>query len=186
MQIFPRHRVFISFHHEDESYRDWLLAIMRDDVVDEPVENEEIDSANFSTDRIRQQIRDQVIRDATVTIVLIGSCTWQRMDVDWEIGSSLKDTALNPRCGLLGIILPSHPDAGAKNFNLNLIPPRLADNIGGKDPYALIYEWSYNAAKIRDWIHIAFARSIESPPDNNRQQYRSNGSGPCSGGWHND
>lgn len=184
MYIFPRHRVFVSSHREDQSYKSWLLAIMRDDVVGESVGSGEVDDDHFSTGSIRQQIRDEVIRDATVTIVLIGSCTWQRMDVDWEIASSLEDTALHPRCGLLGIMLPDHPDAGEKKFNLNLIPPRLADNIGGKDPYALIYDWSYNAAELRDWIHRAFARSTESPPDNNRQQYRSNGSGPCSVGWH--
>ena len=45
-----------------------------------------------------------------MTIVLIGPCTWQRKHVDWEIGASLRKTRKNSRCGLLGILLPNHPD----------------------------------------------------------------------------
>ena len=33
---------------------------------------------------MRQKIRDEYIRDATVAIVLIGPRTWQRKHVDWE------------------------------------------------------------------------------------------------------
>ena len=47
---------------------------------------------SLATDTIRQRIRDNFIRDATVTVVLIGPCTWQRKYVDWEIGSSLRAT----------------------------------------------------------------------------------------------
>ena len=31
----PRHRVFISFHHEDQAYKDWFIQVMGDDIVDE-------------------------------------------------------------------------------------------------------------------------------------------------------
>ena len=79
----------------------------------------------------------------TVTIVLMGPCTWQRKHVDWEIGSSLRATKNNSRCGLLGIWLPSHPDYGRSNYNPRLIPPRLADNCNGDNPYARLYDWSY-------------------------------------------
>ena len=181
----PRHRVFISFHHQDQAYKDWFVQIMGSDIVDESVGDGDIDDDNLATDTIRQRIRDNFIRDATVTIVLIGPCTWQRKHVDWEIGSSLRATRLNSRCGLLGILLPNHPNVGAAQYRLNLVPPRVADNVGGADPYASVYGWSYNTTEIRNWIHRAFERRTGTPPDNSRQQYRYNRSGPCSDGWRN-
>ena len=104
--------------------------MMGDDIVDESVEDGDIDDDNLTTETIRQYIRDGFIRDATVTIALIGPCTWQRKHVDWEIGSSLRATRLNSRCGLLGILLPNHPNAGAARYSLKLVPPRVADNVG--------------------------------------------------------
>ena len=183
MQHAPRHRVFISYYHEDQAYKDWFVRMMGDDIVDESVEDGDIDDDNLNTETIRQYIRDGFIRDATVTLVLIGPCTWQRKHVDWEIGSSLRATRLNSRCGLLGILLPKHPNAGAARYSLNLVPPRVADNIGGNDPYAVIYNWSSNANEIRNWIHQAFSGRDGTPPINGRTQYRNNRIGDCSRGW---
>ena len=179
----PRHKVFISFHHEDQAYKDWFVQMMGDDIVDESVEDGDIDDDNLATETIRQRIRDNFIRDATVTIVLIGPCTWQRKHVDWEIGSSLRATRLNSRCGLLGILLPKHPNAGAAQYNPNLVPQRLADNVRGNDPYAVVYNWKQDANIIRSWIHTAFQRRDGAPPNNARQQFRNNRSGDCSRGW---
>ena len=181
----PRHRVFISFHQRDHVYKEWFVQMMGNDIVDESVGDGDIDDDNLATETIRQRIRDNFIRDATVTVVLIGPCTWQRKHVDWEIGSSLRTTRLNSRCGLLGILLPNHPNVGAAQYRLNLVPPRVGDNIGGADPYAVVYGWSYSTTDIRDWIHRAYERRTRTPPDNSRQQFRRNRSGPCSDGWRN-
>ena len=183
MEQTPRHKVFISYYHEDQAYKDWFVRMMGDDIVDESVKDGDIDDDNLATETIRQYIRDGFIRDATVTIVLIGPCTWQRKHVDWEIGSSLRATRLNSRCGLLGILLPNHPNAGAARYSLNLVPPRVADNVGGNDLYAMVYNWSSNATEIRNWIHRAFSRRDGTPPNNGRIQYRNNRSGDCSRGW---
>ena len=118
-----------------------------------------------------------------VTVVLIGPCTWQRKYVDWEIGSSLRATRLNSRCGLLGILLPNHPNAVTRQYSPQMVPPRLADNVGKDDPYALIYDWSYQTSEIRNWIHRAFSRRDGTPPNNGRTQYKNNRSGDCSSGW---
>ena len=179
----PRHKVFISYYHEDQQYKDWFVQMMSDDIVDESVEDGEIDDDNLATETIRQYIRDGFIADATVTIVLVGPCTWQRKHVDWEIGSSLRATKNNSRCGLLGIWLPSHPDYGRRNYNPRLIPPRLADNCNGDNPYARPYDWSYQTSDIRNWIHTAFERRDGTPPNNGRDQFRYNRGGDCSIGW---
>lgn len=183
----PRHRVFISFHHADQAYKDRLVKMMADDIVDESVGDGDIDDDRLSTDRIRQVIRDNFIRDATVTVVLIGPCTWQRKHVDWEIGSSLRSARNNSRCGLLGILLPNHPDFGKRTYNPRLIPPRLAINRGEDDPYAHIYDWPghQEMASVRDWVHRAFRRRNGAPPHNNSRQFRNNRSGDCSRGWQN-
>ena len=180
----PRHRVFISYHHDDQVYKDWFIQMLGDDIVDESVSDGDIND-NLATETIRQNIRDYFIRDATVTVVLIGPCTWQRKHVDWEIGSSLRHTSLNPRCGLLGILLPNHSNARTGQFSHNLVPPRLADNVGGIDPYASIYDWSDNSTDIRNWIHWAFERRTGTDPNNSRGQYRHNRSGWCYEGWSN-
>ena len=183
----PRHRVFISFHHEDQAYKDWFVKHMGDDIVDESVGDGDIDDTNLATETIRQYVRDDFIRDATVTIVLIGPCTWQRKHVDWEIGSSLRATVNNSRCGMLGILLPNHSDYGKQQFGLSSVPPRLADNVMGATPYAIVYKWPHNhdLSGVRSWIHTAFERRDGTPPNNGRAQFKKNRSGDCSLGWKN-
>ena len=180
-----RHKVFISFHHDDQEYKDLFVRMMEGDIVDKSVEEGDIDDFHIKTETIRQKIRDDFIADATVTIVLIGPCTWQRKHVDWEIGSSLRKTEKNPRCGLLGILLPNHPDFGTGKYHSHLIPPRFADNCKGDDSYASIYNWPGQQAtdRLRQWIHKAFERRDGTPPDNRRDQFGRNRSGSCLDGW---
>ena len=183
MNTTPRHKVFVSFHHEDQRYKNDFVDMMEGDIVDQSVEDGDIDDDNLSTETIRQKIRDEFIRDATVTVVLVGPCTWQRKHVDWEIGSSLRDTRRNARCGLLGILLPNHTNYRSRNYTPELIPPRLADNCEGRDPFAHIYDWSSDSAFIRSCIHRAFNRKDGMPPNNNGRQFRNNRSGDCLLGW---
>ena len=180
----PRHKVFVSYHHEDQWYKDRFAQMMDGDIVDKSVEDGDIDDTNLKTETIRQKIRDDFIADATVAVVLVGPCTWQRKHVDWEIGSSLRNTKRNSRCGLLGILLPNHPNYGDRSYNPRLIPPRLADNCKGDDRYACIYDWSGQTADIRRWIHQAFLRRKRQPdPDHSREQFANNRSGKCLEGW---
>ena len=98
-----RHKVFVSYHHEnDQIYREiferWFSDVY-DIMVSKSVEIGDINQ-NLKTDTIRQKIRDEFLRDSTVTVVLIGAETWKRKHVDWEIGASIRDTKYNPRSGL--------------------------------------------------------------------------------------
>lgn len=171
----PRHRLFVSYHHEDQAYKDKFIQMMGDDIVDESVGDGDIDDRD-KTSTIRQKIRDEFIRDASVTVVLIGPRTWQRKYVDWEIGSSLRKTKRNSRCGLLGIVLPNHPYYEKTQYRPDRMPPRLIDNVKGKDPYAIIYHWPRRnrAASIRKWVHRAFARRNGTPPNNSRDHFGRN------------
>ena len=183
----PKHKVFISYHDEDREYKKRFVQMMGPRIVDQSVDDDDIDDNDIKVDTIRQKIRDGFIRNATVTIVLIGPCTWQRKHVDWEIGSSLRETKKNSRCGLLGILLPNHPNYRSKKRNPCLMPPRLADNCKGDDAYARIYDWPspWTPARIGEWIHTAFVRRKGTAPNNGRVQFKNNRNGNCSAGWKN-
>lgn len=173
-----RHKVFVSYHHaNDQDYRNYfegLFANICDIMVSKSVQIGDIDPYT-PTDRIRQIIRDKYLHDSTVTVVLIGCETWKRKHVDWEIGSSIRDTKYNHRSGLLGILLPSYPDISlfAPNtvvndgvvYNPHTIPPRLYDNI--QCGFAKIYNWSNNPYEVQGWIHEAFQRRFKTPYPNN-------------------
>ena len=181
-----RHKVFISFHEQDIEHKERFVSMMGKRIVDRSVDTGNIDDTGLRTTTVRQKIRDDYIADATVTIVLIGPCTWQRKHVDWEIGSSIRRTKKNPRCGLLGIWLPNHPDYGKRSFRGQLIPPRLWDNCEGDDPYTLIYDWPkpWTPARVSEWIHRAFVRRQGLPPDNSRESFgRNRVRRKCSEGW---
>lgn len=179
-----RRKVFVSYHGDDQKYKDRFVQMMGGHIIDKSVGEGDIDNTGKKTDHVRQLIRDNFISDATVTVVLIGAATWQRKHVDWEIGASLVHTKKNDRCGLLGILLPNHPDFGRKQYNPRLIPERLALNAEGDDPYAVVYDWTRNRDKIQNWINKAFNRRDGHPPNNKGvQPYRSNRGGDPASGW---
>ncbi len=180
-----RRKVFISYHVEDRDQVKQFADSMGSVIVDKSVKDSDIDDRNIKTATVRQKIRDNFIADASVTVVLIGPRTWQRKHVDWEVGSSLRQTKKNPRCGLLGILLPNHPDYGKEGYNPRLIPPRLADNCQQKDPYAIIYDLPRNQvkSKVRSWIDQAFERRSRAVPTNKRKQFARNRRGNCMQGW---
>ncbi|NKC12080.1 MAG: hypothetical protein GKR94_07715 [Gammaproteobacteria bacterium] len=90
-----RHNVFISYHHDnDEAYKlkfERLFSGVSNVLETKAVSDGDIDPYS-KTETIRQKIRDEFIRSASVTVVLIGSDTWKRKHVDWEISSSIRDT----------------------------------------------------------------------------------------------
>ena len=182
-----RHKVFISHHDADSDYKRRFIQMMGDFIVDVSVDEDGIDDIDLAAETIRQEIRNRHIRQASVTVVLIGPCTWQRMHVDAEIHSSIRHTDYNQRCGLLGIWLPNHPDYRSDEYSETLMPARLADNIDGDDPYAQLYDWPRKRARRREivhqWIDEAFYRRRGIPPNDIRPLLRGNIGGSCSNGW---
>lgn len=173
------HKVFVSYHHTpgDEQYRNYFERLFQESnqiMVSRSVQIGDIDP-NLNTETIRQKIRDEYIRDSTVTVVLIGPETWKRKHVDWEIGSTIRDTELNPRGGLLGIILPTYPLYQQNQYNPYSIPPRLHNNI--ECGFAQIYRWSTNPMNVQNWIHEAFERRNAINPDNSFPSFINNRSG---------
>lgn len=178
-----RHKTFVSYHHaNDQCYRNCfeeLFTERHDIFVSQSVQIGDIDP-NTSTERVRQIIRDQYLRETTVTVVLIGTQTWQRKHIDWEIGSSLRDTMYNSRSGMIGIFLPTYPlEWNGVNclweYNPYTIPPRLYDNV--QRGFATLHKWSENPNDVQEWIHQAFKRRFEIIPDNSYPTFAVNRNG---------
>lgn len=176
-----RHKVFVSYHHANDQWdRDKFETLFSNYygvMISKSVQIGEIDSF-LPTERIRQKIRDDYLRDSTVTVVLIGKETWKRKHVDWEISSSIRNTKLNSRSGLVGIILPDHPDFGRDKYNPYIIPPRLHYN--AKCGYAFLYEWSNDPKSVYTWINNAYDKRFKVQPDNSYPSFTNNRNGR---GW---
>ena len=172
---FNRHKIFLSFHHaNDEQYKrrfEQLFCNIYDAAVSRSVSDGDIDPY-LPTETIRQKIRDNNLRDSTVTVVLIGKDTWKRKHVDWEISSSIRQTQYSSRSGLIGIILPTYPRLNTSKYNQYTIPPRLYHNI--ECGFASIYNWSEDPLQVSNWIHQAFLRRNQVNPDNSYPLFANN------------
>ncbi len=103
------HRVFISYHHKnDQWYKEELVRWGEQNgiFIDESVHVGDIPD-DCKDEDIRIQIRDEYLRITSVTILLVGTHTWARKHIDWELYSSMRDSEKNKKSGLVVIMLPS-------------------------------------------------------------------------------
>jgi len=152
-----RRKCFISYHHADqEAVNQFVRAF--DHTHDcfiarglgEEMPGDVINSTN--TDYVMAKIRERFLADSTVTIVMIGQCTWARRYVDWEIQSSLRRGEHSTPNGLLGIRLRA---AGS-------FPERFAANLSSDWPrvdcYARHMEYPTSAGDLTTAIEAAYQR----------------------------
>ncbi|HZH77854.1 MAG TPA: TIR domain-containing protein [Archangium sp.] len=176
-----RHKVFASYHHaNDQNYKnifDQRFSGTYDILVRGSVQLGDIDP-NIHTETVRRTIRDEHLADSSVTVVLVGTQTWQRKHVDWEIYASLRDTPNSPRSGLVGILLPSYWQLyGA--VNQYTLPPRLWDNV--QCGFAKLYRWTEEPAQMQHIIHEAYLNKSKVQPNNARLMFANNRTGDR---WH--
>ncbi|MDE0152470.1 MAG: TIR domain-containing protein [Gammaproteobacteria bacterium] len=141
------HRVFISYHHDnDQPYKEKLVEIAeRNSIfVDMSVDTGDI-TEDLDDEHIRKIIRDNYLRDSTVTIVLVGTDTKHRKHVDWEIHSSMYDGVVNKRSGILVINLPTIPDSSCQaaygEEEKKLIHPEITTwtSVDAREEYERLY-----------------------------------------------
>ena len=103
-----KHKVFISFYHKDQRYKDALVAWGESHglFVDKSVNIGDIPE-HWGDEQIRIEIRDDYLQDSTVTIVPIGAETKNRKHVDRGIHSSMHDGRVNKRSGILAVNSPA-------------------------------------------------------------------------------
>lgn len=156
-----RHKCFISYHSADTDEVATFLSTFGTEFIAKTIgvtdEDDFIESEN--TDYVMSQIRSKYLGDSTVTIVLVGQCTWARRYVDWEVYSSLRNSKNSSVNGLLAIQLPSAASSSSS------LPARVSVNVtrdaDGKDiGYARYNVYPGSQQALRNLISDAYlARS---------------------------
>jgi hypothetical protein len=169
-----RHKCFVSYHSTDADEAAAFLESFGTEFIPRTLGVTEDDPFINSQDEdyIKEQISTKYMADSTVTILLVGKCTWARMFIDWEIGATLRNSPVNKRSGLLAYKLPSAADS-------QKIPDRLSDNYTYNKPsesYASYLVYPSSKSSVRSNIQTAFeARDSKAYLiDNSRALFRSN------------
>lgn len=99
------HKCFLSYNASDKAAVDDFVSKFSGSFIRRGIKMEDdiIDSNN--TDYVMRRIRELYLKDSTVTIVLIGKCTWARRFVDWEVQASLRNPEDGYPNGLVAIQL---------------------------------------------------------------------------------
>jgi len=134
-----KRRIFISFDHDDTQQVTGFLGL-RQFVDNFDFYNHKLDRRIQSKDGeyVAKVIREEYIRPASVTVVLIGNRTAQSPWVNWEIEESKRQGK-----GLLGIRLKD---------TWGVTPPGIpSEAVGGWDPdkFASWVEWAYQKSQRR-------------------------------------
>lgn len=178
-----RRKCFISYHHADQAWVDHFVNTFDHDRnlfiargLGQTMAQDIIDSAD--TDYVMRRIRQLYVSDSSVTLLMLGKCTWARRYVDWELQGSLRAPENGLPNGLLAIKLPTFPENGAfpDRLNRNLLSPeRKAARL---DCYARWLAYPQSADELWAAIEAAYQRRtthaylIDNPRDrfsNNRQ-----------------
>ena len=169
-----RHKCFVSFHHVDEDEVETFIDTFEDAFIPRVlgVSDEDEFIKSTDTDYVMEQIREKYLTDSTVTIVLVGKCTWARRYVDWEVYSSLRNDSKNRRSGLMAITLPSAADYASKK-----LPLRVDDNVDGDKGYARWWKYPSSVSSLQGLIEEAFqARTSKADKINNKRERKMNNS----------
>lgn len=150
-----RHKCFISYHGADiaevtafverfnEVFIPRVVGASDSDHFSDPVDSK-------TEEYIKQQIGAKYLSDSSVTLLYVGSCTWSRKFVDWEISSSLRNDPVNKRNGLLAITPPDN--------STNRLPSRFSANYQrDHESYAGYIYYPTTDAALRTAINDAFA-----------------------------
>lgn len=197
-------RVFVSYHHaNDQSYKEGLVKFGEEHGIftDASVDTGDIDDA-LDDQAIREKIRDEYLRDSSVTIVLVGLETKGRKHVDWEIYSSMYNGKVNKQSGILVVTLPA---LGDENYTVGhgedekaliypdnqswesvterseyerrypYLPDRIVDNLLTKKANMSVVNWNrVNAASLRFLVEATYRDRVSSQYDLSRPMRRAN------------
>ncbi len=139
------HKCFISYHVADQGAVDDFCEKFSGSFIHRGIKMEEdiIDSGDV--DYVMRRIRELYLKDSTVTIVLIGRCTWARRFVDWEVQASLRRPEDGHPNGLVAIQLWS---------SYKILPNRVQQNVDSG--YANFYKYPANSEELENIIDEAW------------------------------
>ena len=155
-----RHKCFLSYYSEDADEVLEFVEKFKEVFIPKIVGISEDDSWINSDDDeyVMDTIRENYLTNSTVTLVLVGKCTWARKFVDWEVYSSLRRDPKNRLNGLLAIELPSV--AGSPTLPERVRKNVIRDKENTDTGYARFISYPTSESSLRDYIEDAFmARS---------------------------
>lgn len=161
-QNITKRKTFLSYYHKDDQlYKRYFENLFDDLIVNKSVQEGDIDSDN-KDEYIKQLIQKKYLCDTTVLVVLLGNKTKHRKHVDWEISGALNYKVGDHYAGLLGIVLPTHPDY-KKPINLRFkssYPKRFIENY--ESGYAVMIDWTEDRVFLQNAIEKAFRLRAET------------------------
>lgn len=176
------HKVYISFKTEDLEYKEEIQSWTHLDYVDKSL-NTPISSED--PDYILRRIREEYLRDSTVTVFLIGSRSAEDLGaieqryIKGELQASLYNGSGNTKSGILGVVLPDMYDqvyggkyacsicGGSHNtvkindstvikeFSYNYYIPQSKCAWSEEERYCVLVRWDDFAQSPNDWIDAA-------------------------------
>lgn len=181
-----KHKVFVSFHHDDEKYRQEFEQRYATDFISVSVDPGDIDP-DSNDEYIKRLIQEDNIVQSSVTAALYGAKTYGRKHVDWEIYGALTEKVGGHK-GLVVMLLPGFPQSpfnASGEYDPSLIypylHPRTVANL--KSGYADLYFWPglyenplVQAVAMKDIIEKAFTKrkTHDHLIDNSHPQYSDN------------
>lgn len=153
-----KRKTFLSYYHKDDQvYKQYFENLFGDLIVNKSVQEGDINSENRD-DYIKKLIQDGYLSDTTVLVVLLGKNTRHRKHVDWEISGALNYKVGDHYAGILGVVLPTHPDYGKPKSQINgeNYPVRFWENY--QSGYAVMVNWTENRYIMQKMIEEAFRR----------------------------
>lgn len=122
-------------------------------------------------DYIMRAIRERFLEDSTVTIVMVGQCTWSRKFIDWEVQASLRRREQGPPPnGLMAILVDRNAERGR-------LPHRV--KLNWESGYASFYPYPSSASQLADWVDKAFEAREKNPHLIENPRDRKVNNSPC-------
>ncbi|MDO8537021.1 MAG: TIR domain-containing protein [bacterium] len=139
-----KHKIFVSFHHEDQQYRTAFDQLYGEHFISTSVDFGDIEPES-DEEYIKKLIQQEYIVNSSVVFALYGANTYKRKHVDWEISAALNEKVGGHK-GLVVLLLPSFlasPYNSLGQYDLSLISeylhPRTATHL--QNGYADLYYW---------------------------------------------
>lgn len=161
-----KRNVFVTYHHADQAEVEEFVSSFQGSFNEMRVlgvsDDDAIDSDD--TDYVLRTIREEYITGTSATIALVGSCTWARKYVDWELAATLRNNPSDPRGGLLAVQLPSVDGTSLE------LPSRVAMNRDydqaskQENGYAAYYRHPSSGSTLAQWVESAITRRDDLDP----------------------
>lgn len=182
-----KHKVFVSFHHADQQYRNEFDQRFGEHFISQSVDYGDIEPQN-TDETIKRLVQEDHIVHSSVVFVLYGAQTHERKHVDWEISAALSQKVGGHK-GLAVMLLPGFPISPYNAMNqyepsriYPYLHPRTAANLA--NGYADLYYWPGMYAGLPGVQPVALPTIIETAfkkrdshshlIDNSHEQYKRN------------